>query len=179
MKLQTKKLKALLVLLLVLACVVTPLKTDTAHAAPKVGATLYVSTPSKCVLRMRSGPNVNSSVIAKLPNGQAVTYVSRSGNWYKVRAAGYTGYMYNSYLSTSKGSGSGGSSGGGGVSLGNHLVSHKYGSNINIRQKAGLDERILASVPSGSIVIVMDSTKYWSLVEWYGYIGWMSNDFIK
>lgn len=84
----------------------------TSASALSSGQTLYVNTPSHNVLYMRSSASASSKKVAAFPYKAAVIYISRKGAWYRVKAAGYTGYMYSAYLTSSKpgGSSSGSSS---------------------------------------------------------------------
>ncbi|MDD6045755.1 MAG: SH3 domain-containing protein [Clostridia bacterium] len=53
-------------------------------------------------LNVRKGPGTSYRVVAELNKGDKVTYLGKSGNWYKVRTArGVEGYCYKSYLSAS------------------------------------------------------------------------------
>ena len=46
-------------------------------------------------VNFRVAPNVNSTKIDKLKKGQTVEYLGKSGNWYKIKYNGRTGYIYN------------------------------------------------------------------------------------
>ncbi len=51
-------------------------------------------------LNVRKGPGTNYKIVDELEKGERVTYLDKSGNWYKVRTArGVVGYCYKSYLS--------------------------------------------------------------------------------
>lgn len=62
------------------------------------GTRMYVKTSS---LNLRSAGNVNAKILKSLKLNTAVTVVSKSGTWWKVKAGGVTGYVNKSYLSTS------------------------------------------------------------------------------
>lgn len=63
--------------------------------------TAYVTTTGKN-LNLRSAPSTGASIVAKLANGTAVTVLSISGGWAKVKAAGREGYVSAQYLTTGK-----------------------------------------------------------------------------
>ncbi len=49
-------------------------------------------------LNLRSFPSVNSSIIASIPNGAAVTVYGNVNNWYVVSWNGMTGYVFSDYV---------------------------------------------------------------------------------
>ena len=61
--------------------------------------TAYVTTRSSG-LNLRQGPGTGYSVIRSFPKGTQVEIYSTQGAWAYVSVGGYTGYMNNSYLST-------------------------------------------------------------------------------
>ena len=61
--------------------------------------TAYVTTQTSG-LNLRQGPGTGYSVIRSFPRGTQVEIYSTQGAWAYVSVGGYTGYMNNSYLST-------------------------------------------------------------------------------
>ena len=61
--------------------------------------TAYVTTRSSGLNR-RQGPGTGYSVIRSFPKGTQVEIYSTQGAWAYVSVGGYTGYINNSYLST-------------------------------------------------------------------------------
>jgi len=49
-------------------------------------------------LNMRSGPSLNSPVIAMVPNGSTLTILGKMGDWYNVDYNGTKGYAYKNYI---------------------------------------------------------------------------------
>jgi len=49
-------------------------------------------------LNIRSGPSLNSPVIAMAPNGSSVTILGQSGDWYNVNYNGTVGYASSQYI---------------------------------------------------------------------------------
>jgi len=49
-------------------------------------------------LNIRSGPSLNSPVIAMAPNGSTVTILGQSGDWYNVNYNGTVGYASSQYI---------------------------------------------------------------------------------
>jgi len=59
-------------------------------------------TNAKVVLRQKA--DKESKALQTLPEGEEVTILSKSGNWYRVRYGSFTGYMMKKYVNTSAGS---------------------------------------------------------------------------
>ncbi|WP_017381224.1 D-alanyl-D-alanine carboxypeptidase family protein [Paenisporosarcina sp. TG-14] len=55
----------------------------------------YVTTDN---LNMRSGASTKYKVLVTIPRGKSVSYVSKSGSWYKVKYGSKTGFVNSSYL---------------------------------------------------------------------------------
>lgn len=70
--------------------------TAPAKVAPKVSTAKQYSTTVS--LNMRSGASTKYKVLANIPKGKVVTYVSGSGSWYKVKYGSITGYVSSKYL---------------------------------------------------------------------------------
>jgi len=64
-----------------------------------ISVTTYYTTSA---LNMRAGASANHKVITTIPKGKAVTYVSKSGSWYKVKYGSKTGYVSSKYLTSTK-----------------------------------------------------------------------------
>ncbi len=60
------------------------------------GTTLYTTTN----LNFRKGPGTKYALIGTLKPGTPVTFIEKSGNWSKVSCAGYTGYVFTKYLTS-------------------------------------------------------------------------------
>ncbi|MCD7845594.1 MAG: SpoIID/LytB domain-containing protein [Oscillospiraceae bacterium] len=52
-------------------------------------------------VNLRSGPGTSYSVVATMSQGTSVTIVGQSGEWYKVSAGSYTGYIREDYIQAS------------------------------------------------------------------------------
>jgi len=49
-------------------------------------------------LNIREAPNLNSNVIAQLPNGATVNLIAKDGEWYLISRNGTQGYVYGQYI---------------------------------------------------------------------------------
>ena len=59
----------------------------------------YTTTAS---LNLRSGASTKHKVLVTIPKGKAVTYVSKSGSWSKVKYGSKTGFVSTKYLKVTK-----------------------------------------------------------------------------
>ena len=57
--------------------------------------TYYKTTAN---LNMRKSANTKAAKILTIPKGKQVTYISKSGSWFKVKYGTKTGYVSSSYL---------------------------------------------------------------------------------
>ena len=57
-------------------------------------------------VNFRKGPSNKYASMRKLHKGYKLTYLGKSGRWVKVKYKGKSGYVYDSYVSSVKGSGS-------------------------------------------------------------------------
>ncbi|MDQ6597782.1 hypothetical protein E2K98_25260 [Bacillus salipaludis] len=66
-----------------------------ASAVEAATTTTYKTTVN---LNLRKGPGTKYSRVLVMPKGKTVTYISKSGNWYKVKYKSYIGYASSKYL---------------------------------------------------------------------------------
>ncbi|RKO61751.1 polysaccharide deacetylase family protein [Caldibacillus debilis] len=64
----------------------------------KANATTFEKYQTTANLNMRTGPSTRYRIITTIPKGKVVTYVSKSGSWYKVKYGSKTGYSSSKYL---------------------------------------------------------------------------------
>lgn len=64
--------------------------------APKVSTAKQYSITAS--LNLRSGASTKYKTLVTIPKGKVVTYVSKSGSWYKVKYGSKTGYVSSKYL---------------------------------------------------------------------------------
>lgn len=80
----------------------SPYTTGTAPTTTDDGReTLYVNSPAAGKLNLRQGPGTDTSVLATLRHGSAVSIIGGAAPWRRVRTEdGMTGYVHDAYLST-------------------------------------------------------------------------------
>ncbi|CUN61071.1 C40 family peptidase [Sarcina ventriculi] len=140
-------------------------------------------------LYMLNEPNMNGNIITALDYGANVTIEGVSGDWYKVEAGGYTGYVYkqfitevatvyssnntNSSTSTSTTSTTTSSSEYGVVSNLN------LGYSLNFRTAPNLSSTIIGSLTEGTQVKILGESNGWYNVEYNGVVGYAYGEFIS
>lgn len=66
-----------------------------APSTPKATVVTYVTTDN---LNLRTGASTKYKVLTLIPKGKSVTYLGKSGTWYKVKYGSLTGYVSSAYL---------------------------------------------------------------------------------
>ncbi len=109
-----------------------------AQDTPAAGIVATVSSG----LNVRSSASASAPVLTSLPKGSAVTLISQSGSWWKVRyGANSYGYSSAAYIKTVDGSYSA-------------VVSTASGR-LNVRSGPGSSYSVLVSLPKGTAVAVL------------------------
>lgn len=109
-------------------------------------------------VNMRNGPGSNYRVVGRLDKGQKVSYLGKSGAWYKVKTSkGGTAWVSSSYISSSVTT----------ASRGNSLGSTSTktltitGSNVNIRSGPGTNYKVVGKVDKGQKVSYLGKSGAW------------------
>jgi len=140
---------------------------------------MYVNTPSQKVLVMRDKPGTSGKKVASFAHGAAVNVVSKSGAWYKVRAAGYSGYMYAHYLSAKKPGGSSSSSSGGKIPGKTAVVKTPSNRPLNLRAQPRENSKSLGRYLNGVRVTVHSKAGRWYRVSVQGKTGYMYSSYLS
>ena len=143
-------------------------------------AETYATVTASDVLYLRDEPRTDGEILGRYRYGTKVEILNSTKyrNWAKVRAGGIVGYMYKSYLSAYKSDGAG-SSEGGVYSGTTRYVRSSNGGAINLRRRASTKTSLMARMPSGSKVTVLESYSVWSRVLYKGKDGWVMTKFLK
>ncbi len=164
------KKNRLTALLLALVLMASILPVTALAASFKVGDHVVVNVDT--LLRYRSGPGTDCSVLAKYPNGTkaVVQQVSPKGLWFRCQVGARSdGWFWGGYLKLDKSSSSDTSN------AGNYVVSNR-GMFVNLRASAG--GAIITPVPDGSSVKVISSANGWSYVKFGANFGYMMSHFL-
>ena len=144
-------------------------------------ANTYATVIASDVLYMRDEPSTDGDIIGRYRHGTRVEILNSTKyrNWAKVRVGGKVGYMYKNYLSafTSDGNNSSSESG---VSSGTiRYIRSSNGASVNLRRRASTKTSLMARMPVGSKVTVLESYSVWSRVLYKGKDGWVMTKFLK
>lgn len=139
------------------------------------GTAAVVHNPkSTQVLNLRREPNLDAQVLAYYHNGTKVTILGNvDSKWVKVQVQdGKIGYMMKQYLKVSGGAGEV-------KPFTAKLWNVNGGSYVNFRKGASLNAEVLARVPVGTEVKVLEHGTDWCKVEVDGKTGYISTWFMK
>ena len=164
------KKNRLTALLLALVLMASILPVTALAASFKVGDHVVVNVET--LLRYRSGPGTDHSVLSKYPNGTkaVVLEVSPKGLWFRCQVGASTnGWFWGGYLKKDASSSSVSSS------AGNYVVSNR-GMFVYLRASEG--GAIVTKVPDGSSVKVISSANGWSYVKYGTSYGYMMSHFL-
>ncbi|MBQ1257458.1 MAG: SH3 domain-containing protein [Clostridia bacterium] len=129
----------------------------------------YVVTKySGSTVNLRAGASTSTASMGKLKSGTKVKVLGENGSWYLVEtASGTQGYMSKTYIKSS---------------TGETITQYAAvtGSVVNLRAGAGTQYAIKTALTRGTTVKVLEKTtaKWWK-VQWNGYTGYMSANYLK
>ncbi|WP_139892158.1 SH3 domain-containing protein [Bacillus sp. D386] len=147
------------------------LKIVPSSTAPATSTSVYTTTAN---LNLRKTASTRSVILTTIPKGKTVSYLSKSGSWYKVKYGTKTGYVSSSYIKvTNKTSES--------TSASTTIKSTKYKttSYLNMRSKATTSSSRLLTIPKNKVITATAKSSSWYKVSYSGQTGWVSGSYIK
>ena len=143
------------------------------------GIALAVSYPFTGVTtdetNMRSSPSsYEANVIRRVPEGETVTVLSASGNFYRIQYDGSTGYVFKQYVEESSGETTGS-----GFTATGYPYNTVATASVNLRKSASTSAKVLTTIPKGATVTVYQISGSWAKVAYSGYTGWASKSYIQ
>ncbi|MGL5822497.1 MAG: SH3 domain-containing protein [Sarcina sp.] len=129
-------------------------------------------------LNFRRGNGLGYSIISKIPTGTEVEVLGQKGDWYKVKYKGEIGWIYSSYTT--------GINNGENTEDNSQSVStnDKYETTINssigwlnFRTGNSTSYNIIAKIPTGTTVSVLEEKDGWYKVSYDAEIGWISGNY--
>lgn len=127
------------------------------------------------VLNFRNSPN--GSVIGTLPNATKVTILGSSSGWYKISAAGKTGYVSANYISSSP-QNTTSSTSKSSQSVSGTVKLSNASSTLNLRTSPWTG-RVIASLSNGTKVTLLSKSGLWYKVSVAGKTGYVHSDYIR
>ncbi len=149
------------------------------------GAALAASYPFNGVVtddtNMRStASSYESNVIRRIPEGDAVTVIGESGNFYRIQYDGKTGYVFKKYVEKGSGASTGTSTG---TTDGLTATGYPYQtvttSSVNLRKTASTSAKKLTTIPQGAAITVHQVSGSWANVTYGSQTGWVMKTYIK
>lgn len=129
----------------------------------RAATALPASLTTTANLNMRSGPSTAYRILLTIPSGSTVKVLDRaSTGWYKVSYGGLSGWVSNAYVKVST-----------------LPASVRTTASLNMRSGPSTAYRILATIPLGTTVKVLDrASTGWYKVSYAGITGWISNLYV-
>ena len=125
------------------------------------------------VLNLRQSPSLDAKVLSYYRNGTEVVILESGKEWHKVQVSdGRIGYMMNKYLKETGESA-------GMTPVKAKLINVNGGSYVNFRKAGSLDSSVIARLPVGSEVTVIEHGTDWCKVTVDGVEGYVSTWFMK
>jgi len=141
--------------------------------------TAVVDTQRGRVLHLRSSRSDTGSknILANIPSGTRLTVLSKGEGWTKVNYSGKTGYVRTGFLrfpSTPEKAKIT-------INPGEALVSTQPGRSLNLRssQSSAHASNIIAFIPSGTVVGLIESGPSWSRISYGSLTGYVQSGYLQ
>ncbi len=143
-----------------------------------VASVTKTGTVTGSVVNLRSGAGTSYSIVAQLKNGDSVTVLGQSGDWYQVKTSNSaTGYVSTAYVSVSGGDSS--------ETAPSYTVTAMdkagtvVGSYTNVRKYPTTSSDVVATLLKGTALTItgyVDSG--WYQIKYNNITGFMSSDYV-
>ena len=120
-------------------------------------------------VNIRSSASTDAKVITRAGRGENVEVTGTSGDWYKVKYKGDTGYIRKDMLVEGTSATSSSSS----------PTAKVTGSSVNIRKSASTGAAVLKRVEQGTVLEAVSISDGWVKVKYSGVTGYVSADYVK
>lgn len=120
-------------------------------------------------VNIRSSASTDAKVITRASRGENVEVTGTSGDWYKVKYKGDTGYIRKDMLVEGTSATSSSSS----------PTAKVTGSSVNIRKSASTGAAVLKRVEQGTVLEAVSISDGWVKVKYSGVTGYVSADYVK
>lgn len=139
-----------------------------------VAASTTNTYTTTAALNMRSGASTKHKVILTIPKGKAVTYISKSSTWYKVKYNGKTGYVSSKYIKISQNSNANTN-----IKSTNKIITYRTTADLNMRSGASTKHKKILTIPKGKSVSYISKSGSWYKVKYEGKTGYVSSKYLK
>lgn len=121
-------------------------------------------------VNVRAEASTDSDVLTRASRGENVEVVDSSGDWYKVKYDGHTGYIRKDMLVEGDVATSSASSG---------ATAKVTGSSVNIRKSASTSATVLERASKGTVLEAISMSDGWVKVKYSGVTGYVSADYVS
>ena len=154
----------------------TEKKTIAKKTADKATSTASViKYKTKTSLNLRSGASTKYKTLVTIPKNKEVTYVSKSGSWYKVKYGSKTGYVSSSYLTKVATKAPAPKV----TKTASPVKTYTVTANLNLRTGASIKSSSLLTIPKGKMVTYVSKSGSWSKVKYGSKTGYVSTKYLK
>lgn len=148
---------------------------------PPTIAPKATSAQTKVNLNLRSSKSTKSKVMLTIPRGKTVTVLKIEGSWSQVKYGSNTGYVANTYLTTTK------TPTPTPITPSKPIANQEENidmtfvttANLNVRQGAGIGYALIANIPNGASVKATKKSGDWYYVTYNGKSGYASAGYLK
>ena len=148
----------------------TPITPETPEITKQIA---YVYNLDGGTLNVRPQPNTNQAAIGKLAEGEAVTIVGESGNWYEIEYNNSTGYVSKDYITftpitpeTPE------------ITKQIAYVYNLDGGTLNVRPQPNTNQAAIGKLAEGEAVTIVGESGNWYEIEYNNSTGYVSKDYI-
>ena len=148
----------------------TPIIPETPETTKQIG---YVYNLDGGTLNVRPQPNTSQSAIGKLTEGEAVTIVGESGNWYEIEYNHSTAYVSKDYITftpitpeTPE------------ITKQIAYVYNLDGGTLNVRPQPNTSQSAIGKLTEGEAVTIVGESGNWYEIEYNNSTGYVSKDYI-
>ena len=120
-------------------------------------------------VNIRSSASTDAKVITRASRGENVEVTGTSGDWYKVKYKGDTGYIRKDMLVEGTSA----------TSSSFSPTAKVTGSSVNIRKSASTGAAVLKRVEQGTVLEAVSISDGWVKVKYSGVTGYVSADYVK
>lgn len=128
----------------------------------------YVYNLDGIQLNVRPEPNTNQAAIGKLNEGDTVTILGESGNWYQIEYNNGFGYVSKDYVSLTNPA----------VEKKTGYVYNLDGTTLNVRPQPNTSQAAVGKLNEGDTVIVVGESGNWYEIEYNNSTAFVSKDYV-
>ena len=127
-------------------------------------------------LWLRESPSSSAKTLAKMYKGETITVLERGSTWCRVQYGKLTGYSMTEFLQFAGESGGSDEPDWDDIQGTATVVSEGL---LNLRASASPSATVIAEMPRGVVVTVLERGASWSKVSYNGMIGYAMNEFLQ